>query len=334
MWPSSRLAIPACTAPPGDFHIDPALPVDRALITHAHCDHARPGSRAYLTARPGEALLRARIGDDAAIQVEAYGVAVAHRRSRASPSIRPATSWARRRSGSNTPAKSGWSPATTSSRPTPPARRSSRSAATPSSPNPPSALPIFRWRGCGASPRDIHALVARQSGGRQAPACCSPTRWARRSACWPALDAAIGPISSLTAPSERINAIYRAQGIAAAASAADGRRLSRSADRSAALRPGSAWLRRFGPVSTAFASGWMRIRGTAPPPLARPRLRPLRPRRLAGPAAGHRRDRRRDGLGDARLPRAAGALARRARQAGGPVEVAQLEAARTGGGPE
>ena len=62
--------------PAGDFHIDPALPVDRALITHAHGDHARPGSRAYLTARPGEALLRARLGEDAAIQSEDYGVPV------------------------------------------------------------------------------------------------------------------------------------------------------------------------------------------------------------------------------------------------------------------
>ena len=30
--------------PPGDFHIDPWRPVDRAVITHAHADHARRGS--------------------------------------------------------------------------------------------------------------------------------------------------------------------------------------------------------------------------------------------------------------------------------------------------
>ena len=29
---------------PGDFHIDPLLPVPRAVITHGHGDHARPGN--------------------------------------------------------------------------------------------------------------------------------------------------------------------------------------------------------------------------------------------------------------------------------------------------
>ncbi|MEP6678160.1 MAG: DNA ligase-associated DEXH box helicase, partial [Betaproteobacteria bacterium] len=32
--------------PPGDFYIDPWRSVDRAVITHAHGDHARPGSKA------------------------------------------------------------------------------------------------------------------------------------------------------------------------------------------------------------------------------------------------------------------------------------------------
>jgi putative mRNA 3-end processing factor len=30
--------------PPGDFYVDPWRPVDRAVITHAHGDHARAGS--------------------------------------------------------------------------------------------------------------------------------------------------------------------------------------------------------------------------------------------------------------------------------------------------
>ena len=47
--------------------------MDRAVITHAHSDHAFPGSRAYLSARPGEALLRARIGAEGAIQPLDYG---------------------------------------------------------------------------------------------------------------------------------------------------------------------------------------------------------------------------------------------------------------------
>ena len=43
--------------PEGKFHIDPWRPVDRAVITHAHADHARWGSRSYLSARAGEGVL-------------------------------------------------------------------------------------------------------------------------------------------------------------------------------------------------------------------------------------------------------------------------------------
>ena len=35
----------------GDFHIDPWRPVPRALITHGHADHARPGN-AHVLATP------------------------------------------------------------------------------------------------------------------------------------------------------------------------------------------------------------------------------------------------------------------------------------------
>ena len=49
--------------PPGDFHIDPWRPVERAVITHAHSDHARAGHRHYLAAAPGAGVLRARLGE-------------------------------------------------------------------------------------------------------------------------------------------------------------------------------------------------------------------------------------------------------------------------------
>ena len=40
--------------PAGRFHIDPWRPVQRAVITHAHADHARRGHAAYLAAAPAE----------------------------------------------------------------------------------------------------------------------------------------------------------------------------------------------------------------------------------------------------------------------------------------
>jgi putative mRNA 3-end processing factor len=48
--------------PLGGFHIDPWRPVKLAVITHAHGDHARPGSQAYICAAPGAEILRRRLG--------------------------------------------------------------------------------------------------------------------------------------------------------------------------------------------------------------------------------------------------------------------------------
>jgi len=64
---------PGPFCPAGDFHVDPWAPVHRALITHAHGDHARPGSRAYLCAAAGVGVLRRRLGDEAVIESLEYG---------------------------------------------------------------------------------------------------------------------------------------------------------------------------------------------------------------------------------------------------------------------
>src|SRR5690349_24586542 len=50
---------------PGGFFVDPTRPVDRAVITHAHSDHARPGHRAVLASPETLALTRARMGERA-----------------------------------------------------------------------------------------------------------------------------------------------------------------------------------------------------------------------------------------------------------------------------
>jgi putative mRNA 3-end processing factor len=59
--------------PAGDFYVDPWRGVDRAVITHAHSDHARIGSRHYLAAKAGHAILQMRLGSDANIQFVPYG---------------------------------------------------------------------------------------------------------------------------------------------------------------------------------------------------------------------------------------------------------------------
>ena len=46
----------------GDFYIDPWKPVDKAIITHAHSDHARWGSKYYLCHHDTKPILQARLG--------------------------------------------------------------------------------------------------------------------------------------------------------------------------------------------------------------------------------------------------------------------------------
>ena len=48
----------------GSFHIDPTRPVERALITHAHSDHARRGHGAVLATQQTLDLMRLRYGED------------------------------------------------------------------------------------------------------------------------------------------------------------------------------------------------------------------------------------------------------------------------------
>lgn len=57
----------------GGFHIDPWGPVERAVITHSHADHARPGSAGYLTSVTGGPLLRVRLGAAAAVETAPWG---------------------------------------------------------------------------------------------------------------------------------------------------------------------------------------------------------------------------------------------------------------------
>ena len=58
--------------PPADAYIDPWRPVNTALITHAHADHARTGSDHYHCAAPGRGLLASRLGTQA-ITPHTYG---------------------------------------------------------------------------------------------------------------------------------------------------------------------------------------------------------------------------------------------------------------------
>src|SRR5215212_6151574 len=61
---------------PGGFHIDPVRPVDRAVITHGHSDHARPGHGAVLATQETLDMMRLRYGDNFAGRTQAISYAV------------------------------------------------------------------------------------------------------------------------------------------------------------------------------------------------------------------------------------------------------------------
>ena len=87
--------------PLGDFHIDPVRPVERALITHGHSDHARAGHGAVLATRETLRIMAVRYGEDFAgrdRRRRVLGEDAAHRRGRRCASCRPAMCSARRRS--------------------------------------------------------------------------------------------------------------------------------------------------------------------------------------------------------------------------------------------
>jgi putative mRNA 3-end processing factor len=67
MHPAERLLKPmpaGLYCPPGDFYIDPVRPVDRALITHGHSDHARSGHGAVLASEETLDIMAIRYGQD------------------------------------------------------------------------------------------------------------------------------------------------------------------------------------------------------------------------------------------------------------------------------
>ena len=244
--------------PAGDFYIDPILPVDRALITHAHGDHARPGSRAYLTAREGEGLLRARLGDEAVIESEPYGAPLTVGDVRVS--FHPSghmlgSAQIRLEHGGEIWVISGdykLAPDPTCA-PFEPIR--CHTFVTEST----FGLPIFRWGESADTIAQIHDWWRENREARRASILFAyPIGKAQR--ILSALDPTAGPLVFFEGV-ERMSAVYRAAGVALPQSA-ETKDFSQALIIGSANLLGSRWARRFGASpSLAFASGWMRIRG-------------------------------------------------------------------------
>ncbi len=249
--------------PAGDFYIDPLRPVERAVITHAHADHARAGSASYLCAREGLALLQARLGPDARIEALAYGEKAT--RNGVALSLHPAghirgSAQVRIAHKGLVTVVSGDYKTVTDPTCTPLAPQRCHAFISEST----FGLPIFRWPRADAVMAAINAWWREnREQGRTSILFAYALGKAQR--ILSGLDPAIGPILTHGAV-EKINRVYRRAGVVLPPTQYVGDLQDRKLLRGAlVIAPPSAdhpaWMRRFPQRSRAFASGWMRIRG-------------------------------------------------------------------------
>ncbi|HET6577403.1 MAG TPA: ligase-associated DNA damage response exonuclease [Gemmatimonadales bacterium] len=246
----------------GGFHIDPWCAVDRAVVTHAHGDHVAWGCGAYLTAAPGSAVLRARLDATARIRGAAYGEAVDVGGVRVS--LHPAghilgSAQVRVEYAGEVWVVSGdykTEPDPTCAAFEPVRCHTFVTECT-------FGLPVYRWPPTGSVFDEIHAWWrANQDAGKTTLLFGYALGKAQRLIA--GLDPAVGPILTHGAV-ERMTSVYREVGVplpptthVASSERAAWKRAVVVAPPSAV---GSAWARRFGAQSTAFASGWMAVRG-------------------------------------------------------------------------
>jgi putative mRNA 3-end processing factor len=253
--------------PPGDFYIDPWQPVERAVITHAHADHARRGHAHYLASAEGEGVLRARMGQDIALLALPWGEAVEHRGVRLS--LHPAGHvlgsaqvrlehqgqvwvvsgdyWASGHEGEANPTCTPFEPVRCDC------------FITEST----FGLPIYRWQPQSALFAEINAWWAENAAAGRASVLMGYA-FGKAQRLLAGVDAGIGPIVVHGAV-EPLNAAYRAAGVALPATHRVTDMAKEDLRRALVVAPpsvsGSPWLRRFGEASDAFASGWMALRG-------------------------------------------------------------------------
>lgn len=248
--------------PAGDFYIDPWKPVDRALITHAHSDHARPYMGRYLATSGTAPVMRHRLGD---INLDTIRYGEVRRIGDADVSFHPA----------------GHVPGSAQVRVAVKGqvwvvsgdyKTVADGLSEPFEPVPCHAfitectfgMPIFKW-----TPEDILTQqindwwAANAAAGRTSILAAYALGKAQR--LLTSVNPDIGPILTHGAI-ENTNAVLRGQGITLPDTTLV------TADITAKTHPGAlvlatpsalgtTWPNKFGPASTAFASGWMALRG-------------------------------------------------------------------------
>ena len=257
--------------PVGDFYIDPWRPVDRAVITHAHADHARTGHGHYLASARSAGVLRSRLGA-ITLQPLAYGEVVEHQGVRVS--LHPAghvlgSSQVRIEHRGRVWVASGdyfvsgdADDHNLTCDPFEPVRCDCFITESTF------GLPVYRWRPQREVYADINAWWSANAEVGRASLLMGYS-FGKAQRLLAGLDERIGPIV-VHAAVEPLNRAYRAEGVRLPAT----QLISEVSDkaslrRAIAIGPpavqGSSWARTFtvGGVeaSDAFASGWMQLRG-------------------------------------------------------------------------
>ncbi len=246
----------------GDFYIDPWRPVDRALVTHGHADHAHDGMRRYLATDIAAPVMRHRLGDIALDTIrygerrQIGGVTVSYHPAGHVPGSaqirieRKGEVWVA--SGDYKTIDDGLST------PFEPVRCDAFITESTF------GLPVFKWTPQAELARELNAWwAANAAEGRFSLIGAYALGKAQR--ILSLADSSIGPILTHGAV-ENTNEVLRAQGI----KLPDTIRVTPETDLKAhagalvVATPsglGGPWARRFGQASTAFASGWMALRG-------------------------------------------------------------------------
>ncbi len=246
----------------GDFFIDPWRPVDRALITHGHADHARPGHTRYMCTDAAAPVIRHRLGN---IELNTVSFGDVRRIGDALVSFHPAGHvpgsaqirvevrgevWVA--SGDYKTAPDGLSEAFEPVR--------CHSFITEST----FGLPVFHWRSQAEVAADIDAWWAACAAEGKTPI-LGAYSLGKAQRLLAMLNPDRGPILTHGAV-EGTTGVLRQQGYELPPTfqvTPD----FKPKDHSGAIvvappsALGSAWSRRFGAVSGGFASGWMQLRG-------------------------------------------------------------------------
>ncbi len=247
----------------GDFFVDPTRAVHRAVITHAHSDHARWGCRQYLAASESEHLLRMRLGEQARFHFARYGQRITvggvqvsfHPAGHILGSAQVRIEHRGRIVVVTGDYKLGADPTCESWEPVKCDLLVTESTF---------GLPVYRWQ---PQQQVVDAINDWWRTNRDAGKCSVLYGYAvgKSQRLLAGLDPSIGPIFTHGAV-EKGTAAYRDSGVdlpeTTYVGSVDGKPDWRGAMVVAVPSAhGTTWLRRFGKISTAAASGWMAVRG-------------------------------------------------------------------------